>query len=416
MTSAFGGQRSDPAELRVQRTSYNPPQVPSQCAFARGPFPALTLKARSFCLLPCPFGTTAMTAAPSKHRIDWVDYAKGLCIILVVMMHTTLGIEKAAGVPTWLHGFIEWARPFRMPDFFLISGLFLASRIARPWRTYLDSKVLHFAYFYILWMSLQFLTKGFGIYQNDGLSGLARQYALGFIEPFGTLWFIYLLAVFFVVAKLLKDQNAWAVFLFAAVLEAAHLQSGWVVIDEFAARFVYFFAGYKAAALVFNYASRVSANSIVQIFAGLLVWGTANGLLVHLGYSVLPALSLVMGLIGAGAVVSLGVLLSKTGIAGFIRYCGENSIVIYLSFFLFMAGTRSFLMRYLPTMDLGVMALSTTAIGVVGPLALFHATRRTALSFLFKRPSWVTLENKAADWHKAPHVPNAIRQSFPQAR
>jgi uncharacterized membrane protein YcfT len=31
------------------------------------------------------------------HRIDWVDYAKGICIVLVVMMHSTLGVEKAPG-------------------------------------------------------------------------------------------------------------------------------------------------------------------------------------------------------------------------------------------------------------------------------------------------------------------------------
>ena len=30
-------------------------------------------------------------------RVDWVDYAKGICIILVVMMHSTLGVEKAMG-------------------------------------------------------------------------------------------------------------------------------------------------------------------------------------------------------------------------------------------------------------------------------------------------------------------------------
>ena len=30
-------------------------------------------------------------------RIDWVDYAKGFCIVMVVMMHSTLGVEQAAG-------------------------------------------------------------------------------------------------------------------------------------------------------------------------------------------------------------------------------------------------------------------------------------------------------------------------------
>jgi uncharacterized membrane protein YcfT len=31
-------------------------------------------------------------------RVDWVDYAKGFCIIMVVMMHSTLGVEQARGL------------------------------------------------------------------------------------------------------------------------------------------------------------------------------------------------------------------------------------------------------------------------------------------------------------------------------
>ena len=73
-----------------------------------------------------------------QNRIDWVDVAKGICICFVVMMHSTLGVEKAAGETGWMGYFVEFARPFRMPDFFLIAGLFLASRINAPWRLYLD--------------------------------------------------------------------------------------------------------------------------------------------------------------------------------------------------------------------------------------------------------------------------------------
>src|SRR5450432_940146 len=92
-------------------------------------------------------------------RIDWVDYAKGFCIIFVVMMHSTLGVEAAVGSNGWLHPLVEFARPFRMPDFFMISGLFLAQVIDRDWRTYLDRKVVHFFYFYLLWMTIQFAVK-----------------------------------------------------------------------------------------------------------------------------------------------------------------------------------------------------------------------------------------------------------------
>ena len=97
--------------------------------------------------------------APQASRVDWVDYAKGFCIVMVVMMHSTLGVEQAAGHEGWMHAAVAFARPFRMPDFFLISGLFLARVIDRDWRDYLDKKVVHFAYFYVLWVTIQFAFK-----------------------------------------------------------------------------------------------------------------------------------------------------------------------------------------------------------------------------------------------------------------
>lgn len=327
----------------------------------------------------------------AKSRIDWVDYAKGICIILVVMMHSTLGVEKAAGQDSWLHAFIDWARPFRMPDFFMISGLFLASRIDRPWRAYLDTKVIHFAYFYILWMTIQYLTKSWGLIQDQGALGALQSYLLGFVQPFGTLWFIYLLAVFFAVAKLLRNVPPILVILAGAALEAAPIDTGWLLIDEFASRFVYFYSGYWLAAYVFAFTRGVDSLSTPAILAALVLWGTGNHYLVAEGVSTWPGVSLIMGYIGAGAVMTTGVLLSRLKIADAIRYCGENSIVIYLAFFLFMAASRTMLLKLDWTSDLGVISLVVTASGVIGSLLLFWVVRHSPLSFLFLRPRWAKL-------------------------
>src|SRR3989442_10638220 len=130
-------------------------------------------------------GTSAVTERSS--RIDWVDYAKGICIVMVVMMHSVLGVEKAADQTGFMHALVAFAKPFRMPDFFLISGLFLSVVIDRDWRTYLDRKVVHFAYFYLLWMTIQFGFKAPGLAAEHGAIGVARLYAEAFIEPFVTL-------------------------------------------------------------------------------------------------------------------------------------------------------------------------------------------------------------------------------------
>ena len=185
--------------------------------------------------------------ASNAGRVDWVDYAKGFCIVFVVMMHSTLGVEDALGREGWLHAVVAFARPFRMPDFFLISGLFLARVIDRDWRTYLDRKVVHFAYFYVLWMTIQFAVKAPGLAAGMGWSGVAGLYLESFIEPFGTLWFIYLLPIFFVVIKATRNVPVWLVWSIGAALEIAHFNTGWTAIDEFANRFVYCYTGYVFA-------------------------------------------------------------------------------------------------------------------------------------------------------------------------
>src|SRR6266702_5914223 len=123
-------------------------------------------------------GTGTLT---SHERVDWVDYAKGFCIVMVVMMHSTLGVEAALGREGWLHYAVAFAKPFRMPDFFLISGLFLARVIDRDWRTYLDRKVVHFAYFYVLWVTLQFAFKAPGFAAETGWTRAGFMYLESFI-------------------------------------------------------------------------------------------------------------------------------------------------------------------------------------------------------------------------------------------
>ena len=212
-----------------------------------------------------PNGTSAVTerSAPSAlsapERIDWVDYAKGICIVMVVMMHSVLGVEAAAGHTGFMHLLVAFAKPFRMPDFFLISGLFLSVVIDRDWRTYLDRKVVHFAYFYVLWVTIQFGFKAPGFAAETSWTHAGFLYLESFIEPFGTLWFIYLLPVFFVVTKAARKISPLLIWSVLALLETAHIATGWTVIDEFCARFVYFYSGYLFAGYVFALSDRARA-------------------------------------------------------------------------------------------------------------------------------------------------------------
>jgi len=333
-----------------------------------------------------------MRSPAQTGRIAWVDYAKGFCIVMVVMMHSVLGVEHAAGEDGWMHPVVEFARPFRMPDFFLISGLFLAQVIDRDWRTYIDRKVVHFAYFYLLWTAIQFAAKAPVFAQSEGWAGVAWAYVESFWEPLGTLWFIYLLPIFFVIAKLTRDWKIppLIVWLIGAALEMAPIATGFTVVDEFAGRFVYFYTGYVLAPQIFALAAQVQTRRAAALL-GLLGWGLINAVLVFAGYSLMPFVSLALGLAGAVAVVSVSALMAQHDVFAPLRYCGRNSIVIYLAFFLPMAATRVVLLKTGLIPDIGTVSVIVTLAGVVGALALFWLVRGTRFAFLFERPArfWI---------------------------
>jgi uncharacterized membrane protein YcfT len=340
-----------------------------------------------------PNGTSAIAArsAPAAPaRIDWVDYAKGICIVMVVMMHSVLGVEIAAGQTGFMHLVVMFAKPFRMPDFFLISGLFLSVVIDRDWRTYLDRKVVHFAYFYLLWVTIQFGFKAPSFAAETNWSHVGFLYLESFIEPFGTLWFIYLLPVFFVVTKATRRMPPLLIWGVAALLEMAHVATGWTVIDEFCARFVYFYSGYWFAQYVFALSDRARARPALAL-AGLALWALVNGSLVKSGFSEWPLISLALGLAGACAIIIIGTLLARAHWLTFLRFCGEHSIVIYLAFFLPMATTRTLLLKTGLIHDIGTISLVVTVVGVAGALAIWRIALAIGADFLFERPAafWV---------------------------
>ena len=298
---------------------------------------------------------------------------------------------------------------FAYPDFFLISGLFLSLTIDRPWRLYIDRKVVHFFYFYVLWVAIQFAFKGgFAVMDGESVSSVLRSFAFSMVQPFGTLWFIYLLPVFFVVTKLFRNRP-YLLLGIAVVLEimptntevlaqilgslfgVTEIHHGWVLIDEFCARLVYFVAGYLLATRIFDFAEWSRENT-ANALGVLALWALINGGLVLVGISGWPIISLALGAAGAVAIIILAALISRLAVFKPLLHTGANSIVVYLAFFLPMVISRLVFLKFAPWLDAGTMAAICTAIGVAAPLAGYWIIKRIGFGmFLFHRPNWAIL-------------------------
>lgn len=321
-------------------------------------------------------------------RVSWIDLAKGLSIILVVQMHSTLGLEAALGVKTFAGDIVEFARSFRMPLFFLVAGLFLSRTITKGWREFADKKVVHFFYFYVLWLTIQFGFKAGHLSGGDPVE-LARLYLIAFVEPFGTLWFIYLLPIFFVTTKLLARVDVRILWAGAALLSALPIHTGWIAVDEFASRYVFFVTGYIASNHVFRWAETaadkpVLAASVVSAFLAI------NLACVSFGANSLPGAGLLLGLFGAFAIIGGLSAIAHFDWAGILRFCGRQSLVIYLAFFLPMVISRIVLLKLQPhlPLDANLMALMITLSAIIGPLLMHWIAVRVGARFLFERPGW----------------------------
>ena len=331
-------------------------------------------------------------SAPPRAHLGWIDIAKGLTIVLVVILYANEWVDNDANAHIWLQHVVDWATPIRMPAFFLISGLLLSASIQRDWRTFLDGKVVHFAYFYLLWLTILICFQAPWTAAREGWFEVAEDYFSSLVRPYSMLWFIYLLPIFFVVTKLLRSAPAAVVWTAAAVLQILDVETGVKVLDKFMPYYVFFYSGYVLAPTVFALARSASANRAVAVTA-LAGWAVLNTAALDAGLAQAPGVALLLGLLGGCALITACALLEKTPVQLPLAYCGRDSLIIYLGF-------------YIPLVIVGKLALSslggpsTAAIlavlgGVCAPLALHRLIRGTRFAFLFERPSWFSLKTRS---------------------
>lgn len=328
-------------------------------------------------------------------RYEWVDLAKGFCSFAVVGMWVsgTMRLVDPAHATGWLGYFVSFAHPFRMPDFFLISGLFLSRVIDRPWKNYIDTKVVHYLYFFILWTLLTVpitwllghkppgsVGEGIGILFNDIV-----------VHPFQMLWFIMFLPIYFVATRLLKKVPAWIVLPAALVLTLNPLTTGVYHIDRFGVFFCFFYAGHALSSRFFALADWAVEHRTL-VLALTPVWALFNAAVIKLGWADEHRLVLIaLGFLGISVVVMLcGIFAHHPWTRG-LRYLGENSIIVYLTFYLPMIVLVPALKASPIGAYHGTVATITLAGSIAFSLLCGYVARRAGLSFLYERPAWAKI-------------------------
>ncbi len=273
----------------------------------------------------------APTPRRSVDRMVWADAAKGLCIMLVVLHHVT-GKHYLAALPDdlhWLAGPWLWfttaLKPLRMPLFFVLSGLFAASALDRPWRAVGGPRVVTPYYLYVLWLVIHAVIFSYETTLPMNRTRDLGELGLDLVYASTGLWYLYALAVYFLVLKLLRPLPP-AVVVAVAVLVAV---VGWALpISEVnRAAVLHSFVFFAVGALFPAAVRRIAEHRRRHLTLGLALAFTAlvTGLMA-LGWST-GLLSVLAVPLGIRMVVAAT---TWPRVGGFLAYVGRRTLPVYV--------------------------------------------------------------------------------------
>lgn len=309
-------------------------------------------------------------------RLEWVDAAKGLSILLVVLHHVVWYLQRSAQAPMAVIAANEALASLRMPLFFLASGLFVAGPLAAPWRAVLHKRVAFFLYLYILWTIIRFTFFATlvppAVDPDDSANPVALAWAL--LLPGPSMWFLYALAVFAVLAKLLRPVPVGLQLAAAAVLSALvgagmleFGESRWTYMSRF---LLFFLLGCYGRHLVERLAG---STSILRVAVTAVLCVCAAGVAVVFGLRSIPGVALVLQCVAVAFGVLFAAWVARYRFGRPLVVLGQQTLPIYLTHMLWLA----LIMIGLRHVDL------PTAAAYVLPAAM--AVVLTALSLLTHR-------------------------------
>jgi fucose 4-O-acetylase-like acetyltransferase len=325
-----------------------------------------------------------VSAASASHRFQWVDYARGVAILLAVNTHTMAGVQGSdlpLPEPFGTYYYVG-ITCFIMPLFFLLSGLFARRSLDRGLWPYTQGKLWGILYPYVLWSIIQTAARAtLGGYANQPMT-LERVASIAW-DPIQQLWFLYVLMFCFLLYVLLARLPLW---LHLAVALALHLgQTGFhlVILNKCLGHYIYFAAGVALAAKAASIMERMTprqALSVVALFSlacAHYMWVMVTPLRIetHPVVGVYPQWAHV-AFLGSFATIAACEMLDRWRPQAWLVYLGRLSLPIYLAHLIATASTRVVLEQFLGLYDVTLHIVLGTAAGVVFSVLLYKFSER----------------------------------------
>ena len=356
-----------------------------------------------------------MKASDKNTRLNWIDYARGIAIILVVYRHMFEGLKntqslKDAGVDMNSYLFLEQANifffSFRMPLFFLVSGVFIGASLAkRGFGALVGNKARTILYPYFLWGIIQITIQiAFSAFINSKKSILDYTYLLYVPREVEQFWYLYALFNVTILYAFLKSKTnltsfhqigiGLVLFLTSALFSQYGIECGF--ISDIFHYYIFLALGDGLSQLIlkgklreFFFSWKALLLLIIPFAFTQYYFLTTN--IDHRDISpkylyveyYQPLMYLLVSLTGCSFVIAFSSLLERYNVANWLRYLGKHSLYIYVMHVIVFAATRVILMRFLHVYNVYILMAVCITAGLVVPIIFYRITKKLGWEFLF---------------------------------
>jgi len=328
---------------------------------------------------------TAASLNPPERFAIW-DIAKAIGIVLVVYGHCVRGLITGGIAPPspWLSAFDYAIYTFHMPLFFVISGLFVRTSMAKGPAKFWRNRLLTIAYPYIFWSllqgSMQLVLAGSGA-ANTAITPYRLLSILWY--PISPFWFLHALFFATVFAYLTRSMNPVIPLICAGIAFVVSYNFMPIVMEDIAYGTLYFCLG--MCIQHWRHDPSVIATKTSPFFLWLaFVAVSAVGYIVDLPERLwFP--SAIVGMVALAATsASLG---KHAHISRWLSQIGQASMAIYVMHILALGAARTLLVHALGISSLATLIPACTFFGIALPFVLQYLTNALGISKFIGLPS-----------------------------
>lgn len=303
-------------------------------------------------------------------RIQWIDIARGIGIILVVYAHAARGLVLSEVLPStgWPIAIDTIIYAFHMPLFFILAGLNIERGVARGRKDFIVNKLQTIAWPYFLWSLVGGGLKLIAMPYTNNRIALADIIAIP-VAPIEQFWFLYVLFFCQILIAIVLPRH-----LLLAGLTLSGVIAWWAIADEsiffrILHYLPYVVAGLFAVPVLAELAKRRAGQWAVLAST----WLIFAFLILPIAPPAQPALIIyALALLGSAGTIALAMILEAASLPmGWLEHLGRLSMPIFLMHTIFSAAMRAGL-KIAGFSDPVMTLLLVTAAGILFSLLAYR--------------------------------------------